>query len=737
MEKGTELTTIEAPRARTAVLPAPPMPASLDAPAGEGGGALTDLMRVLQRQRWKLLAFIGTALAAAVAMQFAVPRLFEATALVKIDRHQVAVITEQAQQQSGPSDDMDQIVTTVVELAKSDPVLRPVAERYNLLEVEKQTAGLKPDEIVRLREAPIELKRLKVTRPPNTYLLRITYRAHDPQLAAAVANAVAESLVLHANDSATRSMEQASIAIDGGLASLRDKMDKSDGKLASYQSQLGVVDPEQHVSIPRSQLVELNNELTAVQTERANREAVLQVLNNSGSLATAQAIDALRSIPDNTLNEAVVRLDAARQQFASARSFYGENHPEYAKARQQVEELTRQLNELVASAKDRANAALQAVKAREARLRVLVTAARAQVDGQQPSTLEYDRVRGEAESDRKLYESLLDRNMVAGINRQFDNATLQVYAEARPPLMHIFPKLSVDLPVALVLSTLLGVLAAVLANALDTTFERPEDVAEQLRIDVLAAVPATRQLPSITPTPPSMFGVKIPAQTTAHSTARFTEAILTLRTALNLAVEDGRLRSVAVTSALHGEGKSTTSAQLARAVAQVGKKVLLVEADMRRPTLHKAFEVALTPGLSEVLEGEQLYRDSIVALDPPGLFMLPAGPISRRAADLVSLSFSSILAKVSREFDLVLIDCPPVLGAAEAQEIAGMADGALLVIKASGTSGKAVSAALSSLIRNRAHVLGLVMNQVRNAGSNYSYYYYATGDKNNVRRVSA
>lgn len=736
MDKTTDLRTIEAPRERAPGLPSPPSLGMYDAGAMEGGGSLTDLMRVLKRHRWKLIVFIGAALAGAVAMQYTIPNLYEATALVKIDRHQPVISTEQAQQ-PGYSDDMDQIVTTLVELAKADPVVRPVAERYNLLEVEKQSKGLSGEKLTRLRRAPVELKRLKVTRPPNTYLLRITYRANDPQLAADVANAVAQSLVLHANDSAALSLQQSSSAVDNSLATLRARMDEASRRLADYEKQLGVVGSDQPVSMPKSRLVQLNLELAAVQAERANREAILQVLNKSGSLATAEAVDSLRAIPDTALEQAVARLDAGRQQFAAARSYYGENHPEFTKARQQVEELTRQLNELVSDAKERANAALVQTRARESRLLELMGAAKSQVDGQHGQAAQYDQLRSEKESDQKLYEDLVDRNLIAGINRPFDNATLQVYAEARPPVTHIFPRLSVDLPVAFVLSALLGILAAVLAHALDTTFERPEDIAEQLHIDVLAAVPSTRRLPSITSPPPPMFGVKIPAQTATASTARFTEAILTLRTALNLAVEEGRLRSVAITSALHSEGKSTTSAQLARSMAQVGKKVLLVEADMRRPTMHKTFDVAVTPGLADVLQGGHPYKDAIVALDPPGLFLIPAGPATHRAADLISVGFSTMLAKLSREFDLVLIDCPPVLGAAEAQEIAGTADGVLMVIKASGTSGKAVSAALSSLLRSRAHVIGMVMNQVRKSDSNYGYYYYATGSGDGVKRVSA
>jgi capsular exopolysaccharide synthesis family protein len=180
---------------------------------------------------------------------------------------------------------------------------------------------------------------------------------------------------------------------------------------------------------------------------------------------------------------------------------------------------------------------------------------------------------------------------------------------------------------------------------------------------------------------------------------------------------------------LRGEGKSATVSQLGLALAQVGKKVLIVDADMRNPTLHKIFDVAQAPGLSDILDGQQLHNDAILPLDPPGLYLLPAGPISRRSADLVSIGLSQVLTRISRDFDLILIDCPPVHQAAEAQEIAAMADGVLVLTKARGTSGKLVSSALFSLLRVRANVMGLVMNQVHDSDFN-GYKYYAAADHN-------
>jgi polysaccharide biosynthesis transport protein len=737
-DQPSEITMVEPLRIPKAEIQMTPAPVSLYAsPMEVGGAGLGDLLSILKRQRWKLLAFVLAAVGLAVLVQLTVPKTYEASALVKVDRHRSLITGGEDGQGSPQTDDMDQVVTTEIELAGSDPVLRPIAERYNLLALEKQTSGMNADEKNRLRLAPIELKKLKISRPPNTYLIRISYRAHDPKLASDVANAIAQSLVVHSNDTAGFSMEQSDRTITAALTSLRQKMEAANNNLANYEKQLGIINPEQRATLLNSRLQQLNTELTAVQADRANRASTLETLHMSTTLATAQALDALRTIPDSALSDAVARLNAARQQFALVKSFYGETHPEYAKAKQQVQELGEQVNELVANANDRALAAYKQATTRESRLKQLVTSAKSEVDGVEAKSQQYDQLKSEADNERKLYEELTTKSLLAGINNDFASANLHVVAPARPPEEQIWPKLSVDLSIALVLSSLLGVLGAVLAHAFDTKFTDPEEAARKLQIDVLAMVPKTKRLPVLSVSASSISETKLTAGA-SHSLAQYMEAMFGLRTFLSSSMSKEHIRTIAVTSALHGEGKSTTTAQLGQALAQIGKKVLIIDADMRRPTMHKILGVRQTPGLSDILNGDIIGSDPIAVVQSPNLFLLPAGPASRRAADLVSLGLSTVLANLPREFEVVLIDCPPVHGAAEAQEIASLSDGVLMLTNANTTSGRVVSAALAALMRSRSNVLGLIMNQVRAGSSTYGYaygYYPHCGESTNGKRA--
>jgi polysaccharide biosynthesis transport protein len=680
--------------------------------------------QIVLTQRWKILAFMSGAMILAIAIQFTIPKVYEASTLVKVDRHSAMGVVGQEASQVSSVDDMDQILTTQMELAQSDPVVRPVAEKYDLLRVEKQLNGLTPEEVEKKKAAPIELKKLKITRPPNSYLIRISYRARDPQLAAAVANGIANSLSEHANDTWNRSYTELSTLVVKDMESLRTKMESSTKMLAKYEQELGMVDPLQRATILSSRYSQLNTEFTSAQEERLRREAVLSSISGSTGLAAAQAADG--AAQSSLLSEAIQHVNAARQQFASVRAYYGENHPEYKKAKKQVEEVETELAELRGNAKDRAGAEFRQALERENRLKHMVEKTKVEVNNTNAKALQYEQLRSEADNDRKLYEDLANRTRVADLNKQFQNATVQVAAEALPPQEHIFPKLLINLPVALVLSGLLGVLGAVLSNAVDTTFSDPEDVASQLNIDILATIPATKRLPQACG-PPNLLEAAGSSRRSELLGSYFSEAIRTLRTAVSLLIMERPVRSILMTSATPMEGKSTTATYLAVACAHVGKRILLIDADMRRPTLHKKFNVSNETGLSDMLNGLTLLRNAVKKLDQPGLYLLPAGPQTPNPADLISMRFSAILEAASREFDLVIVDAPPMLGVSETQELASFVDSVILVTRANVTSGKVVSETLACLARARANVIGLVMNQVKLAHTSYdNYSYYST-----------
>jgi capsular exopolysaccharide synthesis family protein len=205
----------------------------------------------------------------------------------------------------------------------------------------------------------------------------------------------------------------------------------------------------------------------------------------------------------------------------------------------------------------------------------------------------------------------------------------------------------------------------------------------------------------------------------------FEEAIRALRNSILLSDVDRRTRSILVTSASPSEGKSTTAAHLALTHAQQGHRTLLIDGDLRRPTVHKRFDIPSgRPGLSNVLTGQRPWRETLISLDAiPELHILPAGPPSRRASDLIGRGLEELLQEACEEFDLVVLDAPPILGFAEPLQMAAVVDGVVVVIRAGQTHRAALQSVLATLRRLRATVLGVVLNDM-NQGSTSGYYYY-------------
>jgi capsular exopolysaccharide synthesis family protein len=684
-----------------------------DAPA-----LLGQLSRVLYKQRWKIVHFVAIAMILALALQFLFPRLYSATAVLRLERHSAAGAVGQEASQISSINDMDAIITTDMELAQSDPVLRPVAEKYHLRDYEKKSIwrdwfGVKPDAetLRRAQGAPVELKWLKVTRPANTYLIRITYRAWtDPQLAANVANEIGQSLIQHVQESLDQSYSDLSSAIRRDMEQLRSKMDVSGRRLAQYEKELNMVDPEQHSTVLTSRLTQLLAEYTVAQADRLHKQATFENIATSPTLAATQAMEAGNQ-RQSLLEIALGRLATAREQFTAARSYYGENHPEYRKAKQQLDEAQAQVENVRLATNDEAAAEYKQALGRELLLKHQVAETKAEVDGLKARALEYAQLKTEADNDRRMYIDLETRTREADVNRQFNDATMQFVAQALPPEKAIFPRLAINLPIAFVLALLLGVLGALATDAFDTTFSDADEVSARMRLEVLSTLPEARRLAvkvdSQTGMVPSAYGRG------AEMSVRYEEAIRMLRNSIGLAGMQQPLRTLLITSSGAGEGKSTTAAHLGAACAQAGKKVLLIDADLRRPSLHKKFGVTKKIGLADILAHRISPVDVIVEVNVPGLFLMPAGPPMLNAADLISLGFAGVLTQASRNFDLVIVDAPPMLGLSETQELATMVDGVLLLAKADGTSAKALGETMSALIRCRAKVLGVVMNQVK------------------------
>ena len=692
-------------------------------PPDQSAVPLSHYLWILRRHKWKILGFVLGCVVATVIVSKRLTPVYESTVTVDVDRQTPsAVIGQDATRM--PANDTDQFLATQVKLIQSDSVLRPIADQYHLLDVERQFAE-KPT--AAQEDAPILLKKLKVTRPPNTYLLLISYRATDPRLAAEVANGVARSYVDLTYNIRFRSSSSLASFMETQLEELKAKMERSSEALSRFERELNVINPEEKTSILSSRLLQLNTEYTNAQTDRVRKESAWKSVQ-SGSLESAQV-----STQGENLKTLSGKLDEARQRFEDVKTHYGANHPEYRKAAVQVEEIERQLQQSRQNAALRVEVEYRESANREAMLKNAVAETKAEFDSLNAHSFDYQSLKREADADKTLYEELIRKIKEAGINAGFENSAIRIADPARAAVKPVFPSLPLNIALAFLFSTLLAVGAAVMSDVLDKSIRDPEQIASLFKAEVMGSLPQVKSWRRrLTQAGTNEAGttalVRADGSEPAdrkHNVTGYEEAIRTLRNSILLGNFDRPLKSLMITSATPAEGKTTTAVHLAIAHAQQKHKTLLIDCDMRRPGVHGKLGINPESGLAAVLQNGLKWREKLVKLvELPDLDILPSGFSSRRAADLIGASLPRILAEASADYDLIVIDSPPMLGFPEPLQMAAAVDGVVLVALAGQTNRNAVGSALTTLQRVRANVVGLVLNEVTKDMSDSYHYYY-------------
>jgi succinoglycan biosynthesis transport protein ExoP len=712
----------------------------------------THYLLVIWRQRWKIIAFVAACLLATYIVSSRLTPIYEATAKIDVDRHMNQTVVGPETDSVSPGEDAEAFLATQKEIILSDAVVRPVAERYNLLALESQLDQLGGENVRRKLGAPITLKYLDVTRPLNTYLLNINYRSPDPKLAADVANAVANSFVQHTYDIKMKNSGYLSVFIEKQLEDLKARMERSSDALAAFEKEMNVINPDQKTSITVERIKELDAQYMQAKAERVRKEAELNSLQNGGVAAQMNAEQAAE------LNRLQEKLDAARGDLADKASIYGANNKEYQRRANEVAELERQFEAARKNVNARVDSDYREAVNKEQMLASEVAKEKDEYDKLNSHSFQYQSLKSQAERDKTLYDEMEKRVQETGINAGFQNNYIRIADFARPPDSAVFPRTRLFLLLTFIGSLVLAICTAILSDVMDNTIRDPEQVARALDTSVLGTLPTVKEMRRLIHPgagPNSLEAAPEPLEdelTLGHGVVRYKkedaenkkkkmrgqspnanyegissyeEAIRTLRHSILLPDLDRSVKSLLITSATPGEGKSTAIIHLAIAHAEQGKKTLIIDADLRRPSIHKKLNLNGSLGLSNVLLGEFRWKETIVKNEQwPDLDIVPAGTASRRASDLVGSMMMDILDEASKEYDLILVDAPPLLGFAEAMQVAKSVDGVVVMARAGQTSRRAVATVLATLKRLRANIIGLVLNEV-DKGSTNDYYYYS------------
>src|ERR1700691_4951886 len=324
---------------RRPVLPRVVLPA-IEKEAQLHGPSLSQYLWGVKRPRLKLVAFIIFSVIATVIVSKRLTPLYESTAVIDIDRQTPAAVLGAESTTAANSADVENYLTTQEEIVQSDAVLRPVVEKYHLMTPALRKLADNKLLSSRLKDAPIELPALKVTRPLHTFLLLISYRSPDPQLSADVVNDIARSYIRHTYDIRFQAASQMTGYMEKQLEELKAKMERSAGALANLEKDLDFINPEENTNVFSARLLHLENDLTAAEVDRASKEAAYNAVKD-GSLPAAEASD-----QGEQLRNLEAKLNEATERFAEVQTQFGSSHPVYKKAASQVSQLQGEIDAL-------------------------------------------------------------------------------------------------------------------------------------------------------------------------------------------------------------------------------------------------------------------------------------------------------------------------------------------------------------------------------------------------------
>ena len=682
---------------------------------------LPTLLKILHHWRWLVLGAIGVGLAGAILATLVTRPVYRASVTLEANPPAVAVSDEQTRQQDIQASNTYDFVATQIGLLGSEAVAERTAQDLNLAnnpDVVRQDT----DASQRLRAATSVVRQgLKVIAPEQGQLIKFTYDSTSPQLAALVANGVADSFI---NTSLQRRYEASAYArnfLERQINKTRGDLERSERAVVAYAQQQGIITTggggvgadgkptggnSDTNSLQGESLVQLNAALGAATARRVAAEGAYR--------------EALGTGPTSDVNNSVLplRQELAKLQsdYQQKREFMKPEHPEMLSLQSQISELQRQIAAQVSQASSgRINGLLadyRAALSAEQALQARVAHLKGDVLDLRGRSIQYTILQREVDTNRSLYDALLQRYKQIGVAGGVGMAPVSIVDRAQAPTFPFKPNLLVNLLVGLGLGLIAGVASAIGLEFLNDTIKTRDDVRRKLALPCLGAVPKTPAKDSF-------------VEDLKNPTSIISEAYSAIVAALRFSTEDGTPKVLLVTSTRSGEGKSSSALAIAQNFSRRGRRVLLIDSDLRKPAFKAASDRL---GLSKLLTADDKVQDHIVETQHQNLWLLPSGPLPPNPADLLSTGrIRKIINEAKEGFDLVVIDGPPTIGLADAPLLAAAAGSALFVIESGRTRTRAAIEALNRLEATGTRIVGATLTKSEESSGGYGRYGYGYG----------
>jgi capsular exopolysaccharide synthesis family protein len=542
----------------------------------------------------------------------------------------------------------------------------------------------------------------------------------DPQLAAAIANAFADAYIAETVSIKMSTTQTASDWLETQLIDLENKLEKSTKGLYAFKKEKDIVSTsfEDKQSMVSQRLVALNDALTKVRVQRAQLQARSGTLNalasdpnyvgNSGNAGTPGANAFV-------IEQMKLRVLDLGNECADLKHKYLGLHPKLTSCQERLELAKTSLKREMESAISAREREYREVIQTEKNLASLYNESKAEAFNVNQNEEEYQRLKRSMDNNQRLYDMVLKRLKDTGLSGLMRMSNVHILDQARPARFPVRPSLPVNFLLAVVLGIVASALFGFVVEYLDSTINSQEQVEQLLRLTFLGILPKIR-----------VKNIDAHSELVVYDQPKsaIAECCRSIRTNLLFMLPDKPLKSILVTSGGVQDGKTTTAISLAAIMADGGNRVLLIDADMRRPRAHRVFNVANEVGLSSIIVGAGKIEDAIKSTEVPGLSVMVCGPLPPNPTELLSTrAFANLLRTLEEKYDRIIIDSPPVVVVSDAAIISTLVDGTVVVIKAGKTSRDLGQRAIRALKNVNARVFGAVLNDLDIEDRNNGYYY--------------
>ena len=714
---------------------------------------LRTLYRALVRRKGTILGIAALCTLAASVYTLSIEPQYQSSAMLQIDRtaQKVVGFNTEVEVEEGPLSDQLQL-RTQVELLKSRTLAERVIDEMGLYKpggmstapepATTETAsavgsGLMDQAAAVGRQAWSQLRALIAPAPSapeslsrgatvaqfqqavtvepvrNSRLVQIGVRNADPELAAAIANTMAKAFIAMHIERRLESSVYARQFLEQQIRQSKAKLEESERVINEYAKKNQILNLGDKGSATTQTFVDFSTALTQAQQERIKAETLYnQVRLNPESAPQAVVNEAIRAYKEQR-----ARLEA---DYAKNRSVFKPDYPAMVQARAQIAELDARIktevNNILSSIRGQYMAAVKA----EEQLKNKVAASRSEVLTVQDRSVDMNLLSRELDTNRQVYDSLLQRLREVSVTAGITTNNVSIVDQASVPLFPASPNLKVNIGLGVLLGLFLGMLVALLREQMDDSVKSVNDIEGPYRLPLLGLIPFTRSA-GVRREPVALLAHREPRST-------FAESYRSLRTVLQFGSADGPPQRFMVTSCGTGEGKSTTALALAINFAQLGQKVLLIDADMRKGGLHKMLKLSNERGLSSLLEADRAIAGSIRDTTVANLGVITAGPTPPDPVELLMGPRLGALLEQAQAlgYTQIVVDGPPLLGLADAIVLGNQIPNIVLTVKAGGTSKDSMRDGLRRLRSAGLAPMGVVLTHARNEHNNdhaYAAYY--------------